>query len=794
MKEYARQLKHERELRSWSQEQVAEKIGTTAPNVSRWERGKTFPDTYYRQKLCELFGKSTEELGLIQHDTDAKSKQSTNQQVVAQDSTSSAPVVFPPARNQNRQRMLQKVRIFWINGVLEQSLNGSALVALGLHMQPDAVANPWNLVLQQGSQSAHPLPTGTGIVQVYDDVGGELLILGEPGSGKTTLLLELARELLNRASYDATHPIPVVFNLSSWATKQQPFANWLSEELNTKYQVPRKLARAWIVSDLILPLLDGLDEVSPSSRAACVDAINGYRKEHGLVPVVVCSRSAEYFAQTQQVLLHSAVTVQPLTWQQIENYLESGGEKLASVRVALNRDPELRKLVTTPLMLSVLTLAYHEVPFKEDLTSNSPTTRQRQVFAIYVQRTLRHRGAPTRYTPEQTIRWLTWLARQLEKHNQTEFYIERMQPDWLSNRRLRKLYASRLVKLTVGLIAGLVIGVLYGLFSGIVRESVIALKISHASGLSHWWKYIIFNLNHELSYSLPLGLIVGLVIGLVVGLTCRLDTEIKPTEALVWSWTGRWRRRVAYGLIGIFIGVLSVLTSFGWLELLREMTNALSLSGTGIDVEIITTGGLVDGPVSTLIAGFVGGLVGLIMSGWSSTMLDKKALIKPNQGIRRSVRRGLLVGLIGAFIGVLFVMLAFSVSVGDVGEFAYAPLNVVQETTGQLNTLSSVEFILPIVHDLILGIIFGLTFTLFNGGFASIKHLILRTFLWYAKSTPWNYPNFLDYAAHRLLLLKVGGGYIFVHRLLLDYFASLDTQSTPNEVETEMKDISSAKG
>lgn len=785
MKEYARQLKHERELRSWSQEQVAEKIGTTAPNVSRWERGKTFPDTYYRQKLCELFGKSAEELGLIQHDTDAKGKQSTNQQVVTQDTTSSIPIASPPARNQNRQRMLQKVRSFWINGVLEQSLHGATLVALGLHMQPDAVANPWNLVLQQGSQSAHPLPTGTDIVQAYDDVGGELLILGEPGSGKTTLLLELARELLNRASHDATHPIPVVFNLSSWATKQQPLGNWLSEELNNKYQVPRKLARAWIGSDLILPLLDGLDEVSPSSRAACVDAINGYRKEHGLVPVVVCSRSADYFAQTQRVLLHSAIAVQPLTWQQIENYLESGGEKLTSVQVALNSNPKLRELATTPLMLSVLTLAYHEVPFKEVLTSNSSTTRQRQVFAIYVQRMLRHRGALTHYTSEQTIRWLTWLAKQLEEHNQTEFYIERMQPDWLSNLRLRKLYASRLVRLTVGLIAGLVIGVLYGLFSGIVRESVIALKISNSSGLSglsHWWKYIIFNLNHELRYSLPLGLIVGLVIGLVVGLTCRLDTEIKPTEVLVWSWTGRWRRRVAYGLIGIFIGVLSVLTSLGWLELAREMTNALSLSGTGIAAEINTTGGLVAGPASALIAGFVGGLVGLIMSGWSSTMLDKKTLIKPNQGIRRSLRRGLLVGLISAFIGVLFVMLAFSVSVGDVTVHTFAPLN--QETTGLLNTLSFVEFNLPIVHDLIIGIIFGLTSTLFNGGFASIKHITLRTFLCYAKSTPWNYPNFLDYAANRLLLRKVGGGYIFVHRLLLDYFASVDTQSTLDDVVT----------
>jgi len=38
--------------------------------------------------------------------------------------------------------------------------------------------------------------------------------------------------------------------------------------------------------------------------------------------------------------------------------------------------------------------------------------------------------------------------------------------------------------------------------------------------------------------------------------------------------------------------------------------------------------------------------------------------------------------------------------------------------------------------------------------------------------------TFLDEAAERLLLRKVGGGYIFVHRLLLDYFASLEKKES----------------
>ena len=53
---------------------------------------------------------------------------------------------------------------------------------------------------------------------------------------------------------------------------------------------------------------------------------------------------------------------------------------------------------------------------------------------------------------------------------------------------------------------------------------------------------------------------------------------------------------------------------------------------------------------------------------------------------------------------------------------------------------------------------------------------------------PWNYPRFLDYATERILLRKVGGGYIFVHRLLLEYFAALDAMSSSDEVRTQVKD------
>src|SRR6266516_4542962 len=48
----------------WSQQEVADRIGTTHVNVSRWERGITRPSPYFRRKLSKLFEKTEEELDL----------------------------------------------------------------------------------------------------------------------------------------------------------------------------------------------------------------------------------------------------------------------------------------------------------------------------------------------------------------------------------------------------------------------------------------------------------------------------------------------------------------------------------------------------------------------------------------------------------------------------------------------------------------------------------------------------------------------------------------------------------
>src|SRR6185503_6147066 len=52
-----------------------------------------------------------------------------------------------------------------------------------------------------------------------------------------------------------------------------------------------------------------------------------------------------------------------------------------------------------------------------------------------------------------------------------------------------------------------------------------------------------------------------------------------------------------------------------------------------------------------------------------------------------------------------------------------------------------------------------------RGGKTCFQHFILRFLLWRSSALPWNVAAFLDEAADRILLRKVGGGYIFIHRL-----------------------------
>lgn len=393
--------------------------------------------------------------------------------------------------------MLERVHHFWIEGVLNQSLYQVARLELGLVEQPEAIEHhPWKLVMQQPGRVPRSLPNGTSMEVVFDQFDKTLLLLGAPGSGKTTLLLELARDLIGRVKQDPEHPIPVVFNLSSWALRRPSLEAWLVDELSERYDVPRKLGERWVAHDEVLPLLDGLDEVALDHRDACVAAINAFHQGHGLLPLVVCSRRADYEALTVRLCLPGAVTIQPLTRPQVDGYLRGAGTVLSGISAALREDDTLWELLDTPLMLSVFALAY-----QGRMASNariarlkgSLEARRAALFDAYIEAMFRRRDTTALYTSAQTRHWLSWLAQAMVRHDQTVFYLEHMQPDWLPKVR------ARLHRIGSELVAG-------WLIRGFIEDEIPARTIPNEG------------IHRSLRNALGFGLLVGLLLGLGFGL------------------------------------------------------------------------------------------------------------------------------------------------------------------------------------------------------------------------------------------------------------------------------------
>jgi peptidoglycan hydrolase-like protein with peptidoglycan-binding domain/DNA-binding XRE family transcriptional regulator len=58
-------LRRERERRGWTQAYLAERLEVDPAYISRWERGVVSPTGLHRRRLCEVFERDAEELGLL---------------------------------------------------------------------------------------------------------------------------------------------------------------------------------------------------------------------------------------------------------------------------------------------------------------------------------------------------------------------------------------------------------------------------------------------------------------------------------------------------------------------------------------------------------------------------------------------------------------------------------------------------------------------------------------------------------------------------------------------------------
>ncbi|WP_344518758.1 NACHT domain-containing protein [Streptomyces rectiviolaceus] len=256
-----------------------------------------------------------------------------------------------------------------------------------------SLVEPWPLLLQmanryapQNQWASRPedlVGTDTEITDVFTHrvPGRRLLVLGEPGAGKTILLVVLLLGLLDRRS--PGDPVPVIFPLASW-NPVQSLESWMASRLTADYpalsQHPtefgrRNTARALLDNRLILPILDGLDELAPASRSTALTAINAALPPGR--PVILSSRSTEY-AQAlhpdtgvpQRLNGAAGLVLEPLTPGTVATYLrrDAGGEGTPAAdrwNPVLDHMPQLPPLaivLTTPLALFLARTIYNPRP------------------------------------------------------------------------------------------------------------------------------------------------------------------------------------------------------------------------------------------------------------------------------------------------------------------------------------------------------------------------------------------------------------------------------------------------
>jgi hypothetical protein len=251
-----------------------------------------------------------------------------------------------------------------------------------------------------------------------------------------------------------------------------------------------------------------------------------------------------------------------------------------------------------------------------------------------------------------------------------------------------------------------------------------------------------------IGHLLPLLVLNAVVSGLLFGALFALRgtartvrSEIKTLERLTWSW-----RRVLIGGTVVMAG-FSLFASY---RFFLDGFDHWLLIGLGV--------GWAWFPLGAALAGLTHGSV--------------RRTVSPNQGIRLSLRNAVLGGFSVAIavplLGFAFYLLNGMAVVVILRAYYYTlEWTDISSAWSALTDYPMFVYVLA-PFSLALGLLMAMNS---YGGLDVIQHYILRAIVWRSGHAPRDYARFLDYAVKLVFLQQVGGGYIFIHRLLLEHFA-----------------------
>lgn len=412
---------------------------------------------------------------------------------------------------------------------------------------------------------------------------GRLVVLGDPGAGKTILVVRLVLDLLEPSRRRPGGPVPVLVPLASWDPTVEGFWPWFERRLclaypGLRYPAPGrpgvKWARALWEAGLLLPVLDGLDEIVGPRQGRALAEVN-----EALLPgvgLVLTARTGSYReavgpdTRSAGVLLSGAagVALRPLDPAVVAAYLRAsaGGpgaqarwDRVLAPDVLADPSHPVGQALATPLMVALARAVYSPRPGEQAADLQDPNrllgrdlaTRasvERHLIAGFVRAAYRQHPEPTRsgqWDPADAQRWLAFLARDLERRGTTDLAW------WELHTALPRV--DDVVRIAFGLVYGLGVGLafwlagqhvawlVFGLLAGIQTGRVLRSPGVPARG----WHFspghglaggllggIAGGLNAGFGAGPWAGLAVGLAFGAAVGLVVGLRPRpVEPAEA-----------------------------------------------------------------------------------------------------------------------------------------------------------------------------------------------------------------------------------------------------------------------
>ncbi|MFI6598486.1 NACHT domain-containing protein [Nonomuraea sp. NPDC050536] len=250
------------------------------------------------------------------------------------------------------------------------------------------------------------------VAAVYRGIpSGRLVVFGKAGAGKTILALRLVLDLLD--GRDPGGRVPVLFGIARWDPVEQPLEDWMAGQLARDYPLVAGRAAELVAGGMVLPVLDGFDELARERRLPALRALN-----ETTTPLVLTTRPEEYLAavaEARPVSWAAGIELATLDVEDLAGYLprtgRGGAWEPVLERMRARPDGPLAEALDTPLLVALARTVYSGGRDPAELEGfTTAEDVRRHLFGAFLPAVYGTRGARWGYRRARS--WLGYLAGQ----------------------------------------------------------------------------------------------------------------------------------------------------------------------------------------------------------------------------------------------------------------------------------------------------------------------------------------------------------------------------------------------